>query len=116
MSFREDLIFITTNGIDLSILEEDDDDLLDELVEYLLEELPSNMYAFKDNKRVSYDNNNVDGCICAHLERHPENASLRRVVFLKEKNEIYSKEKAGEFIIKTANFFGQKLTERLSKK
>jgi len=114
MSFREDLIFITTYGIDISILEESTEVLQEQLLDFLLEHLPTDMYAFKDNG-VSYDVNNLNGDIRALIEERGEELRRRRVIFLKENEEILDKEKAGQFIVKTANFFGQLLQEKLTK-
>jgi len=113
MSYLEDLIFITTNGIDISLLEDEDCEILDKLLQYLLENLPENMFAFHTEGRVSYDCNNIDGDISALIERHPEIKGVRRVVFVKENSEIIDKEKAAEFIRRSANFFGQELMEQL---
>ena len=113
-SYIEDLIFITTYGIDISVLDSEDDDIMEELLDHLLGSLPKSMYAFYTEGRVGYDVNNITGSICASIERHREDERLRRIVFLKESSEIYDKENAQEFIVKTANFFGERLMQKLS--
>jgi len=114
MSMKEDLIYITVYGIDISILEKSTEDLQDQLLDFLLAELPKSMYAFKKDTGVGYDCGFTTGDICASIETHPEDSSRRKVIFLKEGDEIVDREKAGEFIVKTANFFGQQLIDQLN--
>ena len=102
---------LVKHGIEISALETPTAILLEELCEFLLQQLPEPMYPYADiDGGITYESNSIDGYFKAVIETHPKYPDRRGLMFVQTKEEIEDFTEALAFITLTASFLVQKLS------